>query len=163
MNITLYRGTEAFQAELSVDEETGEIAGDYPLEALVQRNPIGTVAYVLNAKATADMIDAHIAKMQAKKRSLLNNAERAKESLKEVMAATGTLSIKSDDGTFSAVLSPRRDESVEVFDVNQLPKDYLREIPAKTEPDKALIKQAIKDKFDVPGARLVAKDRLTLR
>jgi hypothetical protein len=163
MNITLYRGTEEFQAEIAVDEETGEIAGDYPLDVLVRRNPVGTVAYILNSKATAEMIDAHIAKMQAKKRSLTNNAERAKESLKEVMQATGVLSIKSDDGTFSAVLTPGRDKSVEVFDAEQLPSDYLREIPARTEPDKALITQAIKDGYEVPGARLVAKDRLTIK
>lgn len=163
MDITLYRGTEAFQAELAVDEETGEIHADYPLEVLVRRNPVGTTAFILNAKATAEMIDAHIAKMQAKKKALMNNAERAKESLKQVMQATGVLSVKSDDGTFSAVLSPGRDESVDVFDAAQLPPDYLREIPAKYEPDKALIKKALKDGFDVPGARIVAKDRLTLK
>jgi hypothetical protein len=163
MEIVLYRGTEAFQAELAVDEETGEIGADYPLDVLVRRNPVGTTAFILNTKATVDMIDAHIAKMQAKKRALVNNAERAKESLKQVMAATGVLSIKSDDGTFSAVLSPGRDESVEVFDAAQLPADYMREVPAKLEPDKVLIRAALKDNFDVPGAKLVKRDRLTLR
>ena len=163
MEVTLFRGTEQFQAELSVDEETGEIAADYPLEVLVRRNPVGTVAFVLNSKATADMIDAHIKKMQAKKTAILNNADRAKESLKQVMAATGVLSIKSDDGTFSAVLSPGRDKSVEVFDVAQVPQDYQREIPAKYEPDKTLIRKAIDDGYEVPGARLVARDRLTLK
>lgn len=163
MQVTLYRGTEEFQAELAVDEETGEIAADYPLEVLVRRNPVGTVAFVMNAKATADMIDAHIKKMQAKKAALVNNAERAKESLKQVMGLTGVLSVKSDDGTFSAVLSPGRDKSVEIFDAAQLPQDYMREIPAKYEPDKTLIRKALDDKFDVPGARIIAKDRLTLK
>jgi len=33
----------------------------------------------------------------------------------------------------------------------------------KVEPDKTLIKKAIKDGFDVPGAKLVQKDRLVLK
>jgi hypothetical protein len=79
------------------------------------------------------------------------------------MAATGVLSIKSDDGTFSAVLSPGRDESVEVFDAAQLPADYMRVVPASEAPDKKLIAKAINDGYEVPGARLVRKDRLAIK
>lgn len=162
MQIELYRGTEAFTAELAIDSETGEIGGDYPLDVLVKRNPIGTCAYVLSTLSTVDMIDIHIKQVLAKKSALLRNAERAKEALKTVMQATGVILIKTDDGLFQAKLFPERDESVEVFDALQLPADYLREIPATTAPDKALIKQALRDNFDVPGARLVKRDRLTL-
>lgn len=83
--------------------------------------------------------------------------------LADNMAATGILSIKSDDGTFSAKLERERDASVEVFDEKQLPADYLREVPAKYEPDKKLIAKAFADGFDVPGARIVKRDRLTLK
>lgn len=162
MQVELYRGTEAFTAELAIDPDTGEIGGDYPLDVLVQRNPIGTCAYVLNTLGHADMIDAHIKIMQAKKSAMLRNAERAKEALKVVMQATGATLIKSNDGLFQAKLYPERDESVDVFDALQLPADYTREIPAKYEPDKTLIKKAIHDGFDVPGARIVKRDRLSL-
>lgn len=162
MEIQLYRGTSEFTAELDVDQDTGEIMADYPLDVLVQRNPIGTAAFVLNTLANADMIDAHIKLMQAKKRALTNNAERAKEALKNVMQITGVLSVKSVDGTFKATLSKDRDKSVEVFDENQIPSDYMREIPASYAPDKKLISAAIADGFDVPGAKIVAKDRLTI-
>ncbi|MBM6697109.1 siphovirus Gp157 family protein, partial [Bifidobacterium pullorum subsp. saeculare] len=60
------------------------------------------------------------------------------------------------------VLQTGRDESVEVWDSAQLPRDYMRET-VKVEPDKTLIKKAIKDGFDVPGAKLVQKDRLVLK
>lgn len=162
MEITLYKGTQEFTAELAVDQETGEIAADYPLDVLVQRNPIGTAAFVLNTLANADMIDAHIKLMQAKKNALTNNAERAKTALKEVMQATGVLSVKSADGTFKAVLHKERDESVDVFDEKQLPQDYLREIPVSYAPDKKLIKKAIDDGFEVPGAKIVKNDRLVI-
>ena len=163
MNITLYRGTQEFTAELDVDQETGEIAATCPLDVLVQRNPIGTAAFVLNTMASAEMIDAHIKLMQAKKKALTNNAERAKQALLEVMQATGVLSIKSDDGTFKAVLSKGANKSVEVFDENQIPADYMREVPATYAPDKALMTKAIKDGYQIPGARLVENDRLTIK
>ena len=162
MILTLYRGADEFSAELAIDEETGEIGGEYPLDVLVKRNPVGTCAFILNTKAQADMIETHIKMMQAKMKALDNNAARAKESLKQAMQATGTLSVASLDGTFKATLMPDRDESIDVFDALQLPSDYLREVPARFEPDKVLIKKAIKDNFDVPGARLVKRDRLVI-
>lgn len=161
MEIELFKGSRSFIAELSVDQDTGEIGSDN-LELLVSRNPIGTCAFVLNTLASADMIDAHIQQMQAKVKALRNNAERAKEALKYAMKQTNVLKIESDDKTFKAVLSIGRDKSVEIFDEKQLPQEYLREIPVSYAPDKALIKKSIEDKFEVPGARIVEKDRLTL-
>ena len=163
MEITLYRGTEQFQAELSVDEETGEIADDGHLEMLVKRNPVGTVAYILQSAANAEMIDAHIKRMSAKKAAITRNAARAKEQLMQVMKFTGVLSIKSDDGTFSAKLEHERDSSVDPFEPLLIPHRYMREIPATFEPNKALIKNAIKEGIDVSGARLDYADRLTLK
>ena len=79
------------------------------------------------------------------------------------MAAAGIFSIKDERGIFSATLSIGRDEAVDVFDQSQIPQDYLREIPAKYEADKALIKKAINDGFEVPGASIIKKDRLTIK
>lgn len=162
MEITLFTGSREFTAELLVDPDTGEIMGDFPLDVLAQRNPIGTAAFVLNTLATAEMIDAHIKLMTAKKKALTSNADRAKEALKSVMQITGTLSVSSLDKTFKAVLSKERDKSVEVFDENQIPADYMKEIPATSQPDKALMMKAMKDGFAIPGARIVANDRLTI-
>jgi len=161
MQITLYRGSEEFSAELAINED-GEIGGDFTLDVLVQRNPIGTCAFILNSAAHIDMLDAHIKQMSAKKKAIQNNAERAKEALKQVMQLTGVLSLKSDDGTFKAVLQKERDASIDVFDTLQVPPDYLREVPATYAPDKKLIAQAIKDGYEVPGAKLVKKDRLVI-
>lgn len=163
MEITLYRDKEEFTVELYVDQETGEISSECPLDVLVQRNPIGTAAFVLNTLANADMIDAHIKLMQAKKKALTNNAERAKEALKQVMQVTGVLRVESLDKTFKAVLHKERDKSVEVFDEKQIPADYMREIPATYAPDKTLMMKAMKDGFEIPGARIVAKDRLEIK
>ena len=71
--------------------------------------------------------------------------------------------ITDDRGVFSATLAVGRDKSIDVYDADQLPDDYMREIPARYEPDKAAIRSAMDDGFDVPGARIVARDRLTIK
>lgn len=163
MDIILYRGAQEIIAELEVDQETGEIGTDYPLDILVQRNPIGSAGFYLHTQAQAGMVKAHIEQMQKKLKAIEKNGERVKESLKTVMQMTGTTSIESPDATFRVKLYRERDKSVEIWDEKQLPADYLREIPAKFEADKKLIGQALKDGFDVPGAKIVAKDRIEIK
>jgi hypothetical protein len=163
MDIILYRGAQEIIAELEVNPDTGEIGTDYPLDVLVKRNPIGSAGFFLHTQAQAKMIEDHIDAMQKKLRALKKNGERVKQSLKEVMQLTGTSSIESPDATFKVNLYKERDKSVDVFDERQLPQDYLREIPATYAPDKKLIEKAIKDGFDVPGARIVAKDRIEIK
>lgn len=162
MEIELFKGEKSFTAELTVDQDTGEVLGGEYLQMLVHRNPVGTIAYILTENAKKEMIDARIKELQAASKIIANNAERAKESLKYVMQVSGTTKIESTDNTFKAVLYLGRDESIEVFDEKQIPADYLREIPVSYAPDKALIKKSIKDGYEVPGAKLIAKDRLTL-
>ena len=161
MDIELFKGAHSFVAELLVDEDTGEIGGEFPLDVLVHRNPVGTAAYVLNTLANADMIASHIASMKRKMDALKNNAERAKTALREVMAATGVTSIKSDDGLFKVTLQHERDVSVDVFDEAQLPDEFIVE-KTTTAPDKKKIKSHLDEGLDVPGARLQYKDRLTI-
>jgi hypothetical protein len=45
-------------------------------------------------------------------------------------------------------------EAVTVDDESLIPRDYFKEIPATFHLDKALLKQAIKDGYAVPGAHL---------
>lgn len=163
MELTIYRGAEEIIAEIQVDEETGEIGTDYPVDVLVKRNPIGCAAYVLHNELQASVIKSRIVELQKLQKSAEKRAERVKQSLAEVMKLTGVTSIQSNDGTISAKLAINRDKSVDVFDEKQLPDDYMREIPAKKEPDKPLIKRALEDGRYVPGARVVIKDRLTIK
>lgn len=162
MEIELFKGARSFTAELAIDPETGEIGGECPLDVLVQKNRIGTCAYILHTRAEVEMWKNRIKQLTATVKAFEANAERAKTALMHAMQATGTKAIKSDDGTFKAVLYPERDVSVKIENEAQLPADYLREIPAKYEADKVLIKKALLDGFDVPGAKLDKKDRLQI-
>ena len=52
---------------------------------------------------------------------------------------------------------------MEVFDSLQVPADYMREVPATYTADKALIKKAIQDGFEVPGAKMTRSKRLVCK
>lgn len=164
-NITLYSAAAQVRELLEqIDPETGELPeGFEQARALVATKAQACAAFILENESQASMVEAHAKALLERAKTARRKSDWLKEYLRSHMAAAGVLSIKADDGTFSAVLSPGRDESVEIFDAAQLPQDYMREIPAKSEPDKPLIKQAIKDGFEVPGAMLVKKDRLTLK
>lgn len=165
MNITLYSAAASVRELLEqIDPETGECPeGFEQARALVATKAQACAAFVLENDAQAEMVELHAKSLLDRVRTARKRSQWLRQYLSSHMAAAGVMSIKSDDGTFSAKLEIGRDESVDVWDVAQIPADYMREIPAKTEPDKTLIKKAIKDGFEVPGAKLIAKDRLTIR
>lgn len=163
-NITLYSASAELRDLLEqVDPETGELPeGLEQVRELVAGKSRAVAAFILENEAQADMVEAHAKALLQRVKTARKRSEWLREYLRSHMAGCGVLSIKSDDGTFSVKLERERDESVEVFDDKQLPRDYLRET-VKVEPDKTLIKKAMKDGFDVPGAKLVRKDRLTIK
>lgn len=165
MNVTLYQAAEQVRELLDqIDPETGEMPEGFEgARALVETKSRAVAAFILDTEAQADMIEAHGKTLIARAKAARKRTDWLRQYLKTHMQAADILSIKSEDGTFSAKLEKERDESVDVFEPGLLPQDYMREIPAKYEPDKALIKKAIKDGFEVPGARIVKNDRLTIK
>jgi len=165
MNITLYKAAADVRELLEqIDAETGELPEGYDqARAVVATKAQAVAAFVLENNAQADMVEAHAKALLDRVKTARKRSEWLKQYLQSHMAACGITEIAADDGTFKASLAIGRDESVDVFEPGLLPQDYMREIPAKYEPDKALIKKAIKDGYEVPGARLVAKDRLTIK
>jgi hypothetical protein len=78
------------------------------------------------------------------------------------MTGCGIREIKGDDGTFRATLHLERDESVEVFDLEQVPFEFMRSKTTVT-ADKTAIKEALRNNIEVPGAKIVKNDRLTIK
>ena len=163
--ITLYKAAEELREVFDhMDPDSGELPpGFADARAIVANKAQSVAAYILDTEAQCAMVEAHAKELMRRVKTQRRRSEYLREYLKTHMAASGITSIKSDDGTFSAKLEVGRDESVEVFDQAQLPSAFLREVPATYEPDKAVIKMALKQGQDVPGARIVARDRLTLR
>lgn len=164
MKLTLYKAAEELREVLDhMDPESGELPPEYEkASALVEQKAQNVAAYILERKAMVEMRRAHIKQQQAALKSEERQIEWYEGYLAAHMKATGKTSIKSDDGTFSAKLEVGRDESVDVFDAAQLTPAFLRVITT-TEPDKQTIKAVLDAGGDVPGARIVARDRLTLR
>jgi hypothetical protein len=165
MNITLHQATEQVRELLDqIDPETGELPeGFEDARALVTHKAVAVAAYILEADRGIESVKAYIKDLNSKVKTEEKRQDWLRRYLQEHMAAAGVTEITDERGVFKASLSVGRDESVEVFDEAQLPQDYLREIPAKYEADKTLIKKAIKDGYEVPGARLVKRDRLTIK
>jgi len=165
MEVALYRGAEEFSAEVTIDPETGEIGTDVPLDMLVYQNPIGTIAYILTNAKRCEMFDSRIAELVSARKSMVKNADRARASLLSVMQATGVEAIRSDDGTFAAKLQRERDASVEIFEDALIPNAYRTDPPPvpPSVPDKRLMMAAMKDGHEIPGARIVKRDRLVIK
>lgn len=165
MNITLHQATEQVRELLDqIDPETGELPeGFEDARAVVTHKAIAVTAYILESDRGIASVKEYIKDLTAKVKAAEKRQDWLRRYLQEHMAAAGITEISDERGVFKASLAQGRDEAVEVFDEAQVPDNYLREIPAKYEADKTLIKKAIKDGFEVPGARLVKRDRLTIK
>ena len=162
-NISLYQAADELAPLLDQIDDDGCIS-DGLAEALkvFEGKGLGVTAYILNCEAQAAMIIEASKKMAERAKPLQSRAERLKSYLLDNMKRTGITEIKCPE--FIAKLDIGRDESVDVFDIKQVPDLYMREPkPVEPMPDKTLIKKAIKDGYEVPGARIVAKDRLTIK
>lgn len=165
MDITLHQAVEAVRDQLDrIDPETGELPAEYEqARAIVATKARAVTAYILESERQAGYLHAYAKDLINRAKTAERRIEWLRTYLSEHMAAAGITKIEDERGLFSATLSHGRDKSIDVFDAEQLPQDYLREIPAKYEPDKTLIRKAIDAGYEVPGARLVSKDRLTIK
>lgn len=157
-----YLATVQQLAELDIDEQT--LADTLEAEQWpVEEKARAVSAMILNLEIEAEVVKAAGDRIAKRAKSLQARADWLHDYLLVNMQRTGITEIKALDGTFRAKLYPQRDASVEIVEPGMIPDDYMREIPARFEPDKSLIKKAIADGYDVPGARIVKKDRLEVR
>lgn len=164
MKISLYKAAEQVRDLLEqIDVETGEMPeGFEQARALVATKSQAVAAFIVENEAQADMVEQHAKALLERVKAARKRSVWLKQYLAGHMAACGIQKLSSDDG-LTVKLDMGRDESVEIYDPAMLDMHYLREVPAKYEPDKILIKAALKDGHDVQGARLIRKDRLTIK
>lgn len=119
-------------------------------------------AFIMNCEANAKMMKDAEERIAKNRKSLERKADSLKEYLKFNMKRTGTTSISCPEYTVKLYVG--RDASVEIYDVKQIPSDYIKEPkPPEPSPDKVLIKKAINDGYEVAGARIVKNDRLEIK
>jgi hypothetical protein len=164
MHITLHSASETVREMFDqIDADTGELPDGYEsARALVQQKATAVIAYTLDSERQADMAEEYAKEILARVKAQRNRVTWLRCYLAEHMAALGITEIKDERGVFKATLAVGRDEAVEVFDESQLSFAFIRAV-TKTEPDRAAIKAAIKSGMEVAGAKLVKRDRLTVR
>lgn len=165
MNITLYKAAEELQDILnSMDPETGEIPESLDdARALVAQKAVSVVAYLKDTDSKAEYLMAAAKDLQDRAKNQKKRNEWLRQYLAYHMKQTGITHIKDESGMFEAKIEIERDQSVDVFDAEQIPDEYMRTIPEAQEPNKALIASDLKLGIDVPGARVIKKDRLTIK
>ena len=119
------------------------------------------VGFVIrNLDSMAEQIKQAEEAMSKRRKAIENRSKWLKSYLLQSMLATGKSKIESPYFVISVRNNP---ESVVIDAESQLPDDYMREIPARYEPDKTAIKQAIQDGFTVPGAHLARTQSLQIK
>lgn len=127
----------------------------------LEQKAVSVAAFARNLEATADQIEQAEKTMYARRKALQSRAKHLREYLLENMSRCGITKI---DHPFFSIAVRNNPESVAIDDERQIPVDYMRQPePPPAAPDKALIKQALKDGYDVPGARLVRTQRLEIK
>lgn len=134
-------------------------AESYPLEIKAQ-----SCAYVIkNHEMLEDGIKKRIDEMKERLDSVKKRREALEKYVLQCMQIAKVQKISCADFEISVRNNP---PSVEVYDEALLPADYMRTPepkPPVSVPDKALIKKAFQDGFEVQGARLVQSQRLNLK
>ena len=145
--------------DMDLDEQTitdtlEAFAGDLETKAT------NTVMVSRNMRATAAAIKEAEASMAARRKAIEARADYLDKRVFDTMIETGITKIECPYFKLSIQDNP---PAVEVFDSLQIPADYMREVPATFTIDKVLIKKAIQDGFDVPGAKLTHGKRLVCK
>lgn len=121
---------------------------------------VSVAAFILNTRADIDALKAAEKRIADRRKPLDSLVARLEKYLLENMQKMGFNDVSADDSSFR-VRVMAGSESVVIDDEASLPPDYLR-TKSVSEPNKVLIKQAIKDGHEVPGAHVERKPSLKI-
>lgn len=165
-SLSLYELSAEFRATADILADMDlppEVVAD-TLESIalpLEQKAVSVAAFARNLEAASEQIEQAEKAMFARRKAMLNRAKHLREYLLMNMQACGITKIEHPQFVIAVRNNP---ESVVIEDERQIPVDYLRQPePPPPAPDRALIKMAIKDGFDVPGAKLTRTQRLDIK
>jgi hypothetical protein len=166
MNITLYELAAEVRAvadQLADMDLPPEVVSD-TLESItlpLEQKAVAVAAFARNLEATAEQIEQAEKAMYARRKAMQNRAKHLRDYLLASMQHAGISKIDHPQFVIAVRTNP---ESVLIHDERQIPIDYMRQPdPPPPVPDKNLIKSALKDGYDVPGALLQRTQRLDIK
>lgn len=145
--------------DLDLDEQTIQDTLEAESDLISKAQSYGFVIRNLEAHQAATAAEAERLALRAKQAR--NRIDAIKQRLLDAMVLTGTQKIEHPQFTISVAKNPA---SVVIFDERQVPDAYLTDPkPPAPKPDKRLIKKAIEEGYEVPGAKLVQGVSLRIR
>lgn len=144
-------------------ENGGELTPELELSLQINKDQLQSksenYAYIIKQiDAECDIIDNEIKRLQQAKKVRENTVDRLKATLTTAMNTFELTEIK----TPLIKLNFRKSESVIVYDVNSLPQMF-KTIKVTETPDKAKIKEVIKNGDTVVGAELVINNNIQIK
>lgn len=155
-----YRQAADKLADLDLDEQTiadtlESMSGDLEVKAS------NVAMFARNLEATAAAIKEAEAQMAQRRKAIEKRVENVKAYILRCMESAGIKKIDSPHLSLSVKANP---PSVDVFDADQLPAQFMRQKPPPPpEPDKTAIKAVLTTGGEVPGARLIKGTRLEVK
>lgn len=165
MTISLYHAAQDVQNQIALCVDEDGVIDTDKLDAIAcsfQDRAVATIAVYKGKGHTIDTLKAYKQEIDDRIKREQKDQERLKDYLLAAMSIAGVDKIKSDDGLLSVTRYPDRDETVEIDDGVIFPES-LCNAPKPPEPSKTKIRQAILAGEPVIGARIIYKDRLTIK
>lgn len=165
-NLSLYQISHEFRQMVErlteCQDDAAAIADTIEAESYPLELKAANVAYAIrNLEASAAAIKEAEAQMAERRKRIEKRADAIREYLLTCMQLANVTKIECPHFALSIAKNPA---SVDIYEPGLIPADYMKEVPPPpAAPDKTLIKQAIKDGFEVPGARLVQGVRLAIK
>ena len=164
MRISIYNIEQSYNqlAEELIDnggEITPELSEALAItEEQLQNKSVAYSFVIKQMDADVEIIDAEIKRLQAAKKQREKASEYLKERIKHAMDLFSIEEIK----TPLVKINFRKSETVEVQDVNALPSLY-KVVKVTEQADKAAIKAALKDGFEVAGCTIATHRNLQIK
>lgn len=145
--------------DLDLDDQTIQDTLEAETDMVPKVQSYGFV--IRNMEAMESAVNAEAERLAMRARIIANRREALKKRLLDAMVYSGIQKVEHPQFTISVQKNP---PSVDVFDERQIPAEYMTDPkPPEPKPNKTLIKKAIQDGFEVPGAKLVQGVGLRIR
>ena len=130
------------------------------IEGEIEDKVEGCAKFVKNLESDVDAIDAEIARLSKRKKTVNNKIDGIKNYVMEQMVYVSKDKITTPVFTISRAQNPAK---LIIENEKLLPKKYMKIIPKTTVPDNAAIKEALIDGGKVKGAKLEYGFNLRIR
>lgn len=164
-DLTLYQLTDEYRQllELAASEEADEESFGAALDAMqgeITTRAVSLAQVARNLEAFESQIEAAIEAMSKRANRAKKRAESIRAYLKERMEIA---SINKVDSPFFTLAIRKNPPRLVIAEDALIPRDYLRVIPERLEPNKPEITKALKSGIEIDGCRLEATTRLEIK